>query len=233
MALVRWVAGEGRYGVVRENLSAIFQKAMLTLEGMSSRLATRHSLIARLPDWADRARWQEFYDTYWRLIHGVARKAGLNDAEAHDVVQETILGVARNITRYDRTRGSFKTWLLQLTRWRILDQIHKRSPANAWCSAADSARTDAIDQLPDPQGETLEAHWDAEWRRTVFEAALARVKRRVSAKHFQIFDCAVRKEWPVSKVAQTLGVNVAQVYLVKHRVTALLKREAAALEAAE
>src|SRR5437764_5754537 len=53
-------------------------------------LATRRSLVERLPDLADRAKWQEFFDTYWRLIYGVARKAGLNDAEAQDVVQETI-----------------------------------------------------------------------------------------------------------------------------------------------
>jgi RNA polymerase sigma-70 factor (ECF subfamily) len=38
------------------------------------------------------------------------------------------------------------------------------------------------------------------------------------------------KEWPAAKVAKELGVNIAQVYLVKHRLSSLLKREVRAIE---
>ena len=69
-------------------------------------LATRLSLIERLADWKDQARWQQFYDTYWRLIYGVARQSGLTDAEAQDVVQETVITVAKNITKYERAAGA-------------------------------------------------------------------------------------------------------------------------------
>ena len=41
--------------------------------------------------------WKDFFDTYWRLIHGLAIKAGLNDAEAQEVVQETIIAVAKQM----------------------------------------------------------------------------------------------------------------------------------------
>ena len=57
-------------------------------------IATRASLLVRLKDREDQASWQEFFDTYWRLIYSVATKAGLNDAEAQDVVQETVISVA-------------------------------------------------------------------------------------------------------------------------------------------
>jgi DNA-directed RNA polymerase specialized sigma24 family protein len=43
--------------------------------------------------------------------------------------------------------------------------------------------------------------------------------------HYQLFDLYVMKQWPVKKVAQTLGVNVGLVYLAKHRISALLKKE--------
>jgi len=205
---------------------------MTSSPGPGSRLlSTRNSLIERLPNWEDRAKWQEFFDTYWRLIYGVARKSGLNDAEAQDVVQETVLSVARNISRYDKNAGSFKSWLMQLTRWRIVDQVRKRGPA-AQKAQTDTARTATIDRIPDPSGRRLEALWDDEWRQSLLETALERVKRKVNAKHFQIFDCLVLKRWPVSKTASTLGVNVAQVYLVKHRIAGLLKREVSELERA-
>ncbi len=187
--------------------------------------ATRYSLVERLGDWGDHSRWQEFFDTYWRLIYSVARRAGLGDAEAHDVVQETVLSVARNITSYDRKAGHFKAWLLQMTRWRIADQFRKRLPETSRPSQQDSTRdTGTLDRIASPEKE-LEVVWDEEWRESLLDAALERVKRMVSPKHFQVFDCAVRKQWSAGKIASALGVNIAQVYLIKHRVGSLLKKE--------
>src|SRR5262245_63134562 len=96
----------------------------------SGLIATRRSLLARMDNWDDQRRWQEFFDTYWKLIYSAARKSGLTDAEAQEVVQETVISVAKNIDRldYDPAIGSFKGWLLQITRWRIADQFRKREP---------------------------------------------------------------------------------------------------------
>src|SRR6266487_2566728 len=95
-------------------------------------VATRRSLVDRLVDWDDRKHWQEFFDTYWKLIYSAARKSGLTDAEAQEVVQETVITVAKKIDKlkYDPAIGSFKGWLLQITRWRIVDQFRKREPGN-------------------------------------------------------------------------------------------------------
>jgi hypothetical protein len=54
---------------------------------------------------------------------------------------------------------------------------------------------------------------------------LERVKRRVDPKHYQMFDFYVLQGWPVQKVARTLKVSAGRIYLVKHRISALLKRE--------
>src|SRR5437762_9616110 len=96
-------------------------------------LATRRSLVDRLANWDDRERWQQFFDTYWKLIYSAARKSDLTDAEAQEVVQETVITVAKNIDKlkYDPAIGSIKGWLLQITRWRIADQFRKREPGNA------------------------------------------------------------------------------------------------------
>src|SRR6266571_8826595 len=102
---------------------------------------TRHSLLRRLKDCEDQASWQEFFNLYWKLIYGVALKAGLNDAEAQDVVQETIMTVAKNLKNFQvgSERGSFKSWLLQTTRWRIADQFRKRLPVSPQLSRAEVA----------------------------------------------------------------------------------------------
>jgi RNA polymerase sigma-70 factor (ECF subfamily) len=81
-------------------------------------LPTRVSLLGRLKDWGDQQSWQDFCDTYHRLIHSVALKAGLTQDEAQDVVQETVLTVAKKAGdfRADRAKGSFKGWLMVITR---------------------------------------------------------------------------------------------------------------------
>src|SRR3989440_3803407 len=96
-------------------------------------LATRRSLVDRLANWDDQRRWQDFFDTYWKLIYGVARKSGLTDTEAQEVVQETMISVAKHMPTftYDPAVGSFRGWLLQMTHWRIRDQQRKRAKAAA------------------------------------------------------------------------------------------------------
>jgi RNA polymerase sigma factor (sigma-70 family) len=198
-----------------------------------SLVKTRRSLVERLADWGDQRRWQEFFDSYWKLIYSAARQSGLSETEAQEVVQETIITVAKNIDKlkYDPAIGSFKGWLLQITRWRIADQFRKREPGNAKPPrSADDRTTATIERLPDSRIIDLDAIWETEWKENLFGAAIARVKRKIEPKQFQIFDCYVRKEWPATKVATRLGVSVGQVYLARHRVSALLKKEVRALE---
>ena len=57
---------------------------------------TRYSLLSRLQNWDDQDSWRDFFDTYWRLIYSVAIKSGLTENEAQEVVQETVIAVARN-----------------------------------------------------------------------------------------------------------------------------------------
>jgi RNA polymerase sigma factor (sigma-70 family) len=195
--------------------------------------ATRRSLVDRLQNWEDRKHWQEFFDTYWKLIFSAARKSGLTEAEAQEVVQETVITVAKKVgqLKYDPARGSFKGWLLHITRWRIADQFRKRQPGEDRRKFADNTRiTATMERLPDPAAVDLDALWEKEWQENLLAAAMQRVKKKVEAKQFQIFDCYVRKEWPAQKVATELGVSIGQVYLARHRVTALLKKEIRALQ---
>jgi RNA polymerase sigma factor (sigma-70 family) len=199
----------------------------------SGLLATRRSLVDRLEDWGDRKHWQEFFDTYWKLIYSAARKSGLRDAEAQEVVQETVITVAKKVgkLRYDPAVGSFKGWLLHITRWRIADQFRKRDPMEARRSRSpDDRATATIERVPDTDVADLDALWEKEWQENLFAAAIARVKKKVDPKQFQVFDCYVRKEWPAQKVAAELRVSVGQVYLARHRISALLKKEIKALE---
>ena len=211
-------------------------------------LPTRQSLLSRLKDWDDHESWRDFFDTYWRLIYGLGVKSGLTHAEAEDVVQETLLAVAKEMPdfKYDPARGSFKGWLLEITRRRIANQVRRRMKdrhgaagplvgeatrqRSAERSEPDQRRTATVERVPDPNSDEMERLWDQEWRGNLLEAAIVRVKKRVNAKQYQMFNLYVMMKWPMDQVKKTLGVSAAQVYMAKMRISRLIKREVGALE---
>ena len=200
---------------------------------MDELIPTRTTLLQRLKNWQDQPSWQDFFDTYWKLIYGVAIKKGLTEAEAQEVVQETMISVAKHMPtfKYDRSTGSFKAWLLNMTRWRITDQLRKRGRLAAFAPSDDSdVDARGTDKMVDPVSESLDALWDSEWQKNLLDAAIDKVKRRLDPQKYQIFDFYVNKEWPANKVAETFGISVGQVYLAKHRVTGLIAEEFKNLE---
>ena len=84
--------------------------------------------------------------------------------------------------------------------------------------------------MVDPASQDLNAVWDAEWEKSLLDAAIAKVKRQVDPQKFQMFDLYVHREWPSEKVAEAFGVPVGQVYMAKHRVTEMIRAEVKRLE---
>jgi|SRR5581483_1035360 len=198
-------------------------------------IPTRQSLLSRLKNCDDQESWQAFFDTYWKLIYTAGRKAGLSDAEAQDMVQETVISVLKSMPgfEYKAEGGSFKAWLLRLTKWRIVDQLRKRQrDVEALEQNSDtSTSTSANGHLIDPAGLKLESLWDEEWESNLIEAAVERVKKKVDPKHYQVFDLYFLKKWPVLKVTRILKINPGKVYLIKHRISKLVEKEIELLRA--
>ena len=207
----------------------------MRIEQAGDTIPTRASLVSRLKDLGDQESWRDFFITYRKLIFSVAKKAGLTEEEAQDVVQETVVSVAKTMPgfKYDPAVCSFKTWLQHLTRKRIVDQLRKRPPEGFVKKARpeETPRTSTADRVPDPAGSRLDALWNEEWQKSLLEAAMKKVKEQVNPRHYQLFHLYVIKQLPILEVARSLRVSVGQVYLAKHRVSALIKKEIKSLEA--
>jgi RNA polymerase sigma-70 factor (ECF subfamily) len=202
---------------------------------MDELIPTRATLLERLKDWKDDSSWQNFFDTYWNLIYGVAIKHGLTKEEAEDVVQDTMLTVAKQMPgfKYDRKIGSFKAWLLNTTRWRIADQLRKRRKLSISHPPPSDADTDTRteDYLTETEIQDIGELWDNEWEKNLLNAAIVKVKRRLDPQKYQIFDLWVNKEWPPEKIADVFSIPIAKVYLAKHRATEMIKEEIQKMEA--
>jgi RNA polymerase sigma factor (sigma-70 family) len=201
-------------------------------------IPTRQSLLARLKDVGDQESWRDFFDTYWRLIHATALRAGLTETEAQEVVQEVMIVAMKKMPEftYDPGKDSLKGWLLAVTRWKVADQFRKRervgqpsrlprSGETPDLPSDDTSRTATVERVPDPRGAEIDAIWDAEWRTNLLHAALARVRNRVNPAHYEMYHVHVVQGLSPRQTARTLGVSTAAVYLAKHRVGRLVKAE--------
>ena len=175
-------------------------------------------------DLGDSESWRTFFETYWRLIYNVARKSGLSDDQAQDVVQDTVIAVARKMPefRYDPAKGSFKHWLLLICRRRIHDHLRRvysaRQLAQAGPEELAAATTSVATAALSPDAQ-IEGDWEQAWRENVFQMALVRVRQRANPKHYQVFDYCVLQNLRPAEVAGMLGLSAAQVYLAKHRIS--------------
>lgn len=205
------------------------ESASAPAPGSQKRPRTRKSLLLRLRNWNDQGSWQEFSKIYERLIFDTALKAGLTREEAQEVVQETLLSVAKKIAGfdYDPQLGSFRGWLLQITRRRIIDQLRKRGAHHTERFAANGSH---IEQVSDPASSRLDALWNAEWHQALLDMARTLVKRTVSPKQYRMFELYVLQQAPIKKVMAELKVNAAQVYMAKYRISRMLKKQLRELE---
>ncbi len=197
-------------------------------------IPTRATLLYRLKNWRDEASWQDFFDTYWKLIYGLARKFGLNEEDAQDVVQETLVSVANQMPnfQYDPGVGSFKSWLRAVIRSRISDHVRKRGPLTVPFQSEPETGQEALalKETSVRDTRTIDEVYEQEWKKNVLEAAITKVKRKLDPQKYQIFDLYVNKEWAPEKVAAAYKITVEQVYMAKHRVTELIRNEAKRLE---
>ncbi len=197
-------------------------------------MRTRATLLKKVQKWEDSASWAEFHGLYRKLVYGLARRAGLPHADAEDVAQDVFKRVAETIHKFesDPARGTFRGWLMNLTRWRIADKYVSRPKLERGSTRkhddTGGPRTSTIERVPDMA--SAEADWDRDWQRHLLAVACGRVARRANARHYQAFDLYMRQRWPIPKVARELDMSPASIYVICHRLTKQLKAEVEKLQ---
>ncbi len=188
---------------------------------------TSVTLLSALRDMRDHASWQHFHSIYRPMLLAVALRSGLRDPEAQDVVQETIIEVAKEMPafRYDRARGRFKGWLLTIVRRRI---------ANVWRAKKYKHGDERVarEQLTDPaqieagseEDSDFEKLWDEEWRQHALRVAEDHVKHVVEPVQFQAFQLHVVKGIAAGETARRLGIKLMEVYWAKYRIGRMMKK---------
>ena len=182
---------------------------------------TRQSLLIRLQSQSSQA-WGEFLEIYEQAILNYSRSRGLQEADARDVTQEVLSAVTRKIESWDpnRSRGTFRGWLLRVARNMAVDRIIKQSKQAA--ASGDSRVAQMLSETP----RTPEAESDAflsEYRRKVFHVAAKRIRPEVNDRSWKSFWLTTIEGQKPEEVAAQLNTSVGSVYAAKFRIVSRLR----------
>lgn len=193
---------------------------------MDDSQATRESLLIRLEDGRDKQAWSDFVDLYSPVVYGFARRQGLQDADAADLVQEVLRSVARSILKYDRQRGRFRNWLMSVVRRRLSEHWADRQRQAS--GSGDSRVHEKLEQVASDDGP--EQLWEQEYQQSVFQFAVARIRDGFEESTWQAFWQTTVEGKTTRQVAQSLGISEGAVYIARSRVIARLKKQVRAVE---
>lgn len=192
---------------------------------------TRASLLVQIRDGGNQAAWQEFASLYGPVVYGFARKRGLQDADAADLMQDVLRSISNAIGRldYDRSRGTFRGWLFTITRNKILNFYEARKIRPR--AAGDSSTNRLLDSQPD--SEHGEESWELEYQRRLASIAMERIKKEFQENTWQAFWLTAVEGLAAGEVTKRVGISPGAIYVAKSRVLARLKEEVDALRQQE
>jgi RNA polymerase sigma factor (sigma-70 family) len=190
---------------------------------MDESSATRRSLIVRLKGAGDQAAWHEFVTLYEPLVYRLARRKGLQDADASDLCQEVFRAVNRAIDDWDPdpARGSFRGWLSQITRNLMINFLTRRP--NQLRGSGSTSIQDLLEAQPAPDPSAT-AIFEDEYRKRLFHWAAGEVKGQfTTATWLAFWQTAIEGRAP-KEVAAELQLSVGAVYIARSRVISALKK---------
>ncbi len=184
---------------------------------------TRASLLIQIRDGANHGAWREFVDLYGPVVYGFARKRGLQDADAADLMQDVMRSISSAIGRldYDRNQGTFRGWLFTITRNKVFSFLSARRIRPQ--GSGDSTTNRMLNSHPDTnEGSDT---WEVEYQRRLAAIAMERVKGEFQENTWRAFWLTAVEGTAVADVAKEVGMSAGAIYVAKSRVLARLKEE--------
>lgn len=190
---------------------------------MSDLPETGESLLVKIRDPDDAVAWEQFVAVYRPSILRLARRRGLQDADAEDLAQQVLTSVSRAIGRWekDRERGTFRSWLVRIARNEMVNAITRRR--------RDSGRggTSVLERLQQHPADDreIEGLIEEEHCRAVFRWAAEEVRPEFHEGTWLAFWLTTIEALPVDEAAAELGKTVGSVYAARSRVMRRLKEK--------
>ena len=188
---------------------------------------TRSTLLAQVRSPDDREAWEEFVLIYQPVIYRMARRRGMQDPDAQDLVQKVLIRVAGAIDRWEKKPGArFRHWLRRVAKNSILSEL-SRSPKDA--PVGGSAVQELLAEQPAAVSD-VEQELAFESMREQYLRAAMTVQSDVNVETWRAFELTVIDGNSCEAAAKIIGKSVGTVYAARSRVMRRLRDHIQRLE---
>lgn len=193
---------------------------------------TRASLLIQIRDGSNHVAWQEFVNLYGPVVYGFARRRGLQDADAADLMQDVLRSVSSAISRldYDRKQGTFRGWLFTITRNKVFNFLSSRRIRPQ--GSGDSTTNRLLAEEPDGSSDGQDA-WELEYQRQLASLAMERVKVEFQDNTWRAFWLTAVEGVSAADAGNQVKMSPGAIYVAKSRVLARLREEVEAIRQQE
>ena len=178
--------------------------------------STSLTLLERLRTPHDDAAWRRFVNLYVPLLFAWARKLGLQESDAADLVQDVLLLLTHKLPQFELDASkSFRGWLRTVALNQLRAGLRRR--------AAQPGQIELFaEELP---ASVDEAFWEAEYRQHLVGRALQLMQAEFNAATWKAcWECVVQGR-SASDVGAELGLSPGAVRVAKFRVLSRLRQE--------
>jgi RNA polymerase sigma-70 factor (ECF subfamily) len=180
--------------------------------------STSISLLQRVRQPTDRQAWDRFVALYTPLLYSWARRLGLPEADAADLVQDVFIILLQKLPTFEYDpKQSFRAWLWTVARNKYLER--RRRPAER--------PLEKDEDLPalTAENDGAELFAEAEYRTFLMGRALHLMQAEFQTTTWKAcWECVVNSK-SAAAVAAELGTTVEVVWAAKSRVLRRLREE--------
>jgi len=187
---------------------------------MSQWPETSESLILRIRDPLDALAWSQFMAIYEPVVYRLARRRGLQHADAEDLCQRVFMSVAKAVEDWEAKDDGprFRIWLGRVTRNAILNAVTRVKPDQASGSSSVHERL-----LEIPDSDDMSTAMRNESRIEAFRWAARQVQAEFRATTWTMFNETTIRGRSIAEVAESLGSSNGAVYVARCRVMQRIK----------
>lgn len=188
---------------------------------------TQATLLEAIRSPENRRAWEEFIAIYRPAVYRMARRRGLQDADAQDVTQEIFVRIAGAVGQYEQQPGTkFRHWLRRVAKNAILSAL-AQTPKDA--AIGGTAVAEQLAEHADVSPE-LEQQLANEYQREQYLRAAAMVRSDVNAETWQAFELTVIEGMTCEDAASVIGKSVGVVYASRSRIVKRLREQIELME---
>jgi RNA polymerase sigma factor (sigma-70 family) len=185
---------------------------------------TSLSLLERLRGSTESESWDRLVELYAPLIRAWLRRYDVQDSDAHDLMQEVLLAVSKDLGSFEHRGqpGAFRGWLkaILLNRLRKFWRARDRRPQ----ARGDSDIDARLAQLDDPSSE-MSRIWNREHDQYVLRQLLDLAEPHFAPNTWKAFCRVALDGAKADVVGQEMGISRNAVVIAKCRVLSWLRQE--------